>query len=520
MKSDLPPELAENNVVNLRESEAQHQGFPSLVGVLFAVLVWCVVWYWGTAVDVASIWWRSETFAHGLIVLPVFAWLVWRKREEIGSLTPRPVPWLAIPAACAGFLWLLGQLVSVAAAVHAGLILMVVFGMIGAIGWRLSRMLIFPLAFLLFGIPVGEFLLPLLMNLTAEFTVFAVRASGVPVYQEGLHFVVPNGRWSVVEACSGIRYLIASLMVGSLYAYLNYSSLRKRLLFMLVAIAVPIVANWLRAYMIVMLGYLSGNELATGVDHLIYGWVFFGVVIMIMFWIGQRWSEEPKRVTPGRETSKISVTSKLVKAFPVFASIAVFSLAGAQLDEPVAGFEVRYGLPGPEAGWLESEAATFSYRPHYLGFRGESVRTYRDAQGEELLLYSALFKDQREGAEMVTWGNGLTGPEETRINLVRGGTVGSALGPVRSARIIAMGQELAVLEWYLIDGHTVTRDWELKLRLAAKRLVGQSDATMVFVLATPNDGSGNGFARLRAFLDAHGAALAQTADQAMEISTR
>ena len=43
--------------------------------------------------------------------------------------------------------------------------------------------------------------------------------------------------------------------------------------------------------MIVMLGHLSGNTLAVGVDHLIYGWVFFGIVIGLMFLIGARWSE-------------------------------------------------------------------------------------------------------------------------------------------------------------------------------------------------------------------------------------
>ena len=55
----------------------------------------------------------------------------------------------------------------------------------------------------------------------------------------------------------------------------------------------PIVANWLRAYMIVMLGHLSSNRLAVGVDHLIYGWLFFGVVMLLMFWIGSHWREPP-----------------------------------------------------------------------------------------------------------------------------------------------------------------------------------------------------------------------------------
>ena len=57
-----------------------------------------------------------------------------------------------------------------------------------------------PLAFMFLCVPVGEFLLPVLMHWTAEFTVAALRLSGVPVYQEGLRFAGdPPGSWSAGE---------------------------------------------------------------------------------------------------------------------------------------------------------------------------------------------------------------------------------------------------------------------------------------------------------------------------------
>ena len=102
------------------------------------------------------------------------------------------------------------------------------------------------------------------MERTADFTVMALRATGVPVYREGLHFIIPSGAWSVIEACSGIRYLLASVMVGTLFGYLNYQSLKKRVLFMGVAVLTPLIANWLRAYMIVMIGPSPGNSWPPG----------------------------------------------------------------------------------------------------------------------------------------------------------------------------------------------------------------------------------------------------------------
>jgi exosortase A len=171
------------------------------------------------------------------------------------------------------------------------------------LGTAALRLLAFPLAFLFFAVPFGEFLMPTLIDRTADVTIWALRLTGVPVYREGNFFTIPTGRWSVVEACSGLRYLIASLMVGCLFAYLSYRTLRRRAIFVACAIAVPIVANWIRAYMIVMLGHLSGNRLAVGADHLLYGWVFFGVVMALLFFIGARWREDlgqPRLASPSQ----------------------------------------------------------------------------------------------------------------------------------------------------------------------------------------------------------------------------
>ncbi len=96
----------------------------------------------------------------------------------------------------------------------------------------------------------------------------------------------------MVEGCSGLRYLIASITLGVLYAYLTYRSWKRRLLFSIAAMIVPIFANSGRAYMIVMIAHLSDMKLALGVDHYIYGWVFFGIVMLLLFWIGSFWRED------------------------------------------------------------------------------------------------------------------------------------------------------------------------------------------------------------------------------------
>ena len=89
----------------------------------------------------------------------------------------------------------------------------------------------------------------------------------------------------------------------------------------------PIVANWLRAYMIVMLGHLSNNRIAVGVDHMIYGWIFFGVVMLLLFWVGSLWQEADARAPlPVVAMPADRVTSTSAPAKSLFAA-AVASIA-------------------------------------------------------------------------------------------------------------------------------------------------------------------------------------------------
>jgi exosortase A len=295
-------------------------------------------------------------------------WLIWRDRDRLVGLSPQPMPWVLLPMLLAAVVWLLGEAVAVNAATQFALVSLIVLCVPLVAGREVTRVLMFPLAFLFFCVPFGEFLLPQLMQSTADFTVAALRLSGVPVYRQGMTFMIPTGNWSVVEACSGVRYLIASLMVGSLFAYLNFRSRTRQWVFVGVSIAVPIVANWLRAYMIVMLGHLSGNKLATGVDHLVYGWVFFGVVITIMFMIGSRWAE-PDRVVETAGRSPVYVDAP--KSLTLVAVLAALVFAWPQLflrvlDARGADQPVRLDLAGaPIKGWTPVSDTADEWQPRF-----------------------------------------------------------------------------------------------------------------------------------------------------------
>ena len=185
--------------------------------------------YWQTAASIVAIWIRSETFAHGFVVIPICFWLVWRASGDAGadSMQGRGGRRLS-GVLLAGALWLVASAADALGVRQFALAFMIQAGIVAVVGKRLRVRWSFRSHSCSSRCRQARYSFPTLIDRTADFTVAALRWSGVPVYREANHFLIPSGAWSVVEACSGIRYIIASLMVGTIYAAVAYRSPRRR----------------------------------------------------------------------------------------------------------------------------------------------------------------------------------------------------------------------------------------------------------------------------------------------------
>lgn len=496
MRRDLLPD-ADVTVVPLATGAARNDA--ALTATVVAML--CVLAIHGSTVaGMVSVWARSDTFAHGFVILPISAWLAWRDRERWRQVAKRPSWWMLLPILLASLIWLVGELATVNALSEFAVVAMFALAVPLVSGIAAAATVLFPLLFLFFAVPFGEFLLPHLMEWTATFTVAAVKASGVPVYREGLHFVIPSGTWSVVEACSGVRYLIASLMVGALFAFLTYRSLQRRVAFIVVSLLVPIVANWARAYIIVMLGHLSDNRIAAGVDHLIYGWVFFGVVMLLMFWIGARWREDHD---PGHAASaavaaadnradapSASRSAHWVAAALCVAAVVAPVLADRQLEAGPSAVPAKADspLPGEIGNWRAVES-TIAWRPHYGNPNGLWWQQYREGESEVGMVV-AYYRDQSRERKLVTSTNELAPTSDSRWARIAtesreadypGGRLGVQASTLRSPS----GERLRVWLWYAIDGRTTASDAVAKLLTARAQLLQRGDASAAVIIATP-----------------------------------
>ncbi|MGK5047365.1 exosortase A [Janthinobacterium sp. GB4P2] len=488
----------------------EHRRQAALAALLLALAA-IMLLYHATFWSMVELWARSQTFAHGFLIVPISCWLAWRQRARLAALAPQPSrPGLLLLGAL-GLAWLLADAANVPVVEQYAATAMLPACVLAILGWPAVRLLAFPLAYLFLAVPFGEVFLEPLIDFTAAFTVTALQWTGVPVFRDGSNFSLPTGNWSVVEACSGLRYLIAALALGALYAHVHFHSMGRRLAVMLAALLVPILANGVRAYLIVMLGHLSNMRLAVGVDHLIYGWLFFGVVVLLLFWLAARWRELPLAraalppVSPGasvagmRAAIRASVACLLLASLWPALALASHRHAGAAMPATVLV------LPDPPA-WQRLHDAAPAWQAPYAGAPARFAATYARQGGDGVPVGLQLhwYARQARDAELLTHQALPYGarwmPLAQRVQHV---SLASGALDVRESVLGHGGERLLVWRVYRQGGIVTARPVLVKLLLAQAKLLGtRQDGADIIVFAAYDELASPPRARLQTFLQA------------------
>ncbi|HXH17232.1 MAG TPA: exosortase A [Sphingomonas sp.] len=427
----------------------------------------------GDVGDLARIWWNSTTFGHCLFIGPVVAWLVWQRRGELARLTP--IGWwpgLAL-VAVGGFGWLMGDAASVGFARQLGLVMMLQGAVVVILGPNVARGLLFALAYAIFLVPFGEGLEPPLQAVTVAIVMPLLHLAGVPAAVDGVLIHAGRYYFEVAEACSGAKFVIAMVAFGVLVANLCFVAWQRRAIFMLVCVVVPVVANGFRAFGTIWAANLTSIESATGLDHIVYGWVFFALVMAGVLAIGWRWFDrapDDPAFDPARlQATPCHRTDLLVATALVLATVALFpgwSTAVAGRAQPLPAHIDLPEIPGWHRVPVSLRARWTPYYPgadHYLFGR------YADASGATVDMSVAVFGTQHEGKELIAFGTGVLREEDRWVRVAEMADIagGSAM------RITAPGPvERIVATWYRIGDVTTQDETLVKIETMKARLLG------------------------------------------------
>lgn len=462
-------------------------GVPLIRAGMATFLVWIgILFAYRSQVSlVLRAWETLPSHAHGYVVLLVVAYLVWNKRHILAGTPSAPSKAGFFALLLSGVAAFAGELVSAAVVVQFAVVFMLISAAWAVMGFHAFRVLVGPLCFLLFAIPFGNDAFPILMDWTADMTVIALRATGIPVFQQDRSFVIPSGSWSVVEACAGVRYLLTSFFVGSIFAYVTYRKWQKRLIFILWMLALPLLANWLRAYTIVLVAHLSNNEWGLGLSHVGLGWVIFALAILGSFTVGARWRDpeiHPDEKTLGATAPFWMTAGAALLAWAL--AIGWIQLASHVQNlppRPTPVLELSNSLKELET----SEARLPMVVPKFVGAAAIHQAVYRFESGE-IALSIAYYRNQQQGEELINVHNVI---EPTKDWLWRSSRRLPSIGndiPELKLESYTKGEIQAIAgKLYWVGGRTTTSDELSKIYQAINLVAGKGDdAAMIVITAS------------------------------------
>jgi exosortase A len=273
-------------------------------------------------------WANSRTFAHGFLILPATAYLIWAHRDLWIKHKAYPSIWGPCALFIAACAWVVGSATEIIGLQEIAVVAMIPGLMLTLFGEDVSKALSWPLGFLIFMVPVGTSIEPWLQDITTWFIRIGLDVAGIPYLPERHRFILPTGTWNVDPDCAGLRYLLPGLALGYAFVTLMYRHSSRRLLFLAVCAVVLIVANGIRAYTIILGDHFG---IADGTDHRVYSYAIYGLTMPFLLWLGLTWREDIAGIVLRRHA--LTVHPQLTpRRVILFAMAAVTLLAIAPLS--------------------------------------------------------------------------------------------------------------------------------------------------------------------------------------------
>lgn len=479
--------------------DSAHQGtdaWRSANLVLFALLLITLLFNYQTVEYLAGLWGQlfDGEYAHGYLVLGISCYLIWRERKRLKAFAPCPSVFALTGVFVSSLLMLVATIVSVETAQALSLLLIVMSVIWLVLGTRLALKLAFPVLFMAFALPIWFPLSPILQGITADAVFWIARLANIPAYREYNVIMLPAGSLSIEEACSGLRYLMAALTLGALYARLNYTSQIARSLVVVVSVLAAIVGNIIRVYVVVYLAYKTDMQHPWVADHLNLGWYIFGAIMLFLLfmdaWLHNKFSSQVAGIP--QVSSGLSITQHECRK-PGLSRLLIPGLATILLigSIPVMQWRIKHQadfdannvlvvLPDGDSGWSGPYAPVTSWKPIYHG-AVETLQSY-SMNGESVQVYVGYYPAQRQGRELI---NVLNRISDTRVwtpvyshphvRTIHGRSVLEQLLKNKA------GNKLVVWFWYEVAGQPVTSNIKAKLLQVLGLFNGKPGASVVAI---------------------------------------
>lgn len=406
---------------------------------------------WPTLSQILTVWLDDGTYSHGFLLVMVCAWLLWRRREQM-ALLPARTWWPALPLTA---LLAAAYLVALLAAVEVlqRLLVLPLYLSITAamIGPTRTRAVLFPVSLLLLALPVWGLLIPLLQNMAVVVVSALLDWQEIPARIQGNRIRIPAGHFEIAQGCSGLRYLLVSAIFALLWGHLYLRRHRHTLFFLGVALLAALLVNWVRIYLLILIGHYTEMESALIQDHNNFGWYLFAVTLLPLVILGRSLPRKESAATD-TATTRVSASDDPSPPFVMTTLLVLLLLAPLPWRAPADGSVRVFTLDPPlaEAPWQLQRPDPGSWQPAYQGLDREWHLQYTKDR-RSYRLYLGWYERQHAGAELYRPVNTLI-PEGWRD----AGAAAPCPDNALCQRVERQGQQHVVMSWHLINRQPVT----------------------------------------------------------------
>ena len=275
---------------------------------------------------------------------------------------------------------------------------------------------------------------------------------------------------------------------------------------MAVAIALPILANGVRAWGTIYVAQSQGLEFAAGFDHIFYGWVFFAIVmaaLLAMSW--PYFDREPEDVPAAADWPALDrLEGKPASpraVLTVLAGIALATSLWAGASRALAAeLPARIELPSV-AGWQRVDyRPPVWWEPRASGSDHRLLGRYRDGAGREVDVFLALYSGHHASGEPGAAGEGALVPDTSWRWLRPGPSIDGGKGEW----LRAPGARRYAVTWFH-SGELLTADRKsLKLKAMTDRLAMRAEPVTMLILSAEDGREHDAAGAIAAFADATG----------------
>jgi len=413
----------------------------------------------------------KTTYTHGYIIAALVGWMVLHRRERIAAIPRESSVAGSLLVAAVGVAWM----ISVRAGIeifHQLLLLGVMWLSVWAVfGVRIALQVWLAIGYFIFAIPVWDYIIPSLQEVTVHAVAFLLDFTSVPAYVDGNYVHLAAGVFEIAGGCSGVHFFIVSLALATLYGEVGRDSLKVRLQLGALAVGLALLTNWVRVYIIIVAGHLTDMQhYLIRKEHYTFGWMVFAVSMTVFFLLARRFAPASRQdfapVAPASGHASRAITALAVAC--VFALPAWQFLRAA---EPAMLPAIESLLPAAPAGWSHVAPEPLSaWNPVFTGADRVERAEYSDAAGRSVQVFIASYAVQGQDKELVAYGNSLIGPKDGSIV-----SEGPASSTAIARELIVQGtrERFVVRYYYDIGGRHIDRGIVAQLWYGLRAMRGQ-----------------------------------------------